>query len=530
MSVSDESISAVTSIRGRVATLWPYALAVAACVVTTLLCYPLVRYLALTNIVMLYLLAVLLVSVYAGRGAGVVATLLSVALFDVMFVPPRWSFVVDDVQYLLTFAVMLAVALITTSLTAGLKQQVQLTAQREHDARSLYATARELAGALSATQTSESIARAAQTLLHADAALLLPDDKVCLRNATESSSGLTSVITTLPAWIDTRAANAVYVGDRTGHRSVDLGGLSGEDPSVHYLPLRAPMRVRGVLAVRGQVVAADRAKLDALASLSAIAVERLHYVDVAQRTQLQMNTERLRHSLLAAVSHDLRTPLTALVGLADTLTLPSAALNSTALATAEAIRDQARELSTLVGNLLDMARLQTGRVTLRREWQPLEEVIGASIEHLRTRLSAHPVRVNLAKDLPLVNIDAVLMERVFCNLLDNAAKYSSEGSPITIDATPQGDQILIAVVDSGPGVASKDAARIFAVFERAAPESASAGAGLGLSICRSIVEAHGGELRCVEQPVGARFEFTLPMGEPPVIDEAAVLRPVQSTS
>ncbi len=528
MSVPTELNTGIAPLaNGRAAALWPYALAVAACLLIALLCYPLARHVELANIVMLFLLAVVLVAVYAGRGPAVLAAFLSVALFDVVFVPPQWSFAVSDVQYLLTFAVMLVVALITASLTAGLKRQGQLTARRERDARALYETARELAGALASAQIGESIARSARTLLHAEAVLLLPDNDGRLRNAQDSTAGV-DTRENLPDWIDAQAVNAVFRASGTGTRGIDLGGLSGSEPPVHYLPLHAPMCVRGVLAVRGRIAAADRPQLEALASLGAIAVERLHFVEVAQRTQMQMNTERLRHSLLAAVSHDLRTPLTALVGLADTLTLPSAALNATALGTAEAIRDQARQLSTLVGNLLDMARLQTGRVTLRREWQPLDEVIGASIEQLRARLDAHRVLVNLAADLPFVNIDAVLMERVFCNLLDNAVKYSPPGSPITIDAVRSDDMISVAVTDAGSGVAGADAARIFDVFERAVPESASSGAGLGLSICRSIVEAHGGELRLVDQPTGARFEFTLPVGEPPAIDVDGTLSGVES--
>lgn len=525
MSASTEPGTGITppTSRGR-ATPWPYPAAVGACALTALLCYPLARHVELANIVMLFLLTVVLVAVYAGRGPAVLAAFLSVALFDVMFVPPRWSLAVSDVQYLLTFAVMLAVALITASLTSGMKRQVQLTAQRERETRILYETARELAGALSAAQTAESIARAARRLLNAEALLLLPAEDRTLRDAREVADSPAPP----PAWIDAQAVSAVFCGGGAGSHGIDLGGLSGSEPSVHFLPLRAPMQMRGVLAVRGHVAPADRAPLQALASLGAIAVERLHYVEVAQRTQLQMNGERLRHSLLAAVSHDLRTPLTALVGLADTLTLPSAALSAAARTTAETIRDQALQLSTLVGNLLDLARLQTGRVTLRREWQPLEEVIGASIDELRARLALHEVRVHLAADLPLVNIDAVLMERVFCNLLDNASKYSPPGSPITIEAARSGEYVSVAVADAGRGVAAADAARIFDVFERAVPEAAGTGAGLGLSICRSIVEAHGGVLRLVTQAAGARFEFTLPVGEPPAVDEDASMSAIRS--
>jgi two-component system, OmpR family, sensor histidine kinase KdpD len=183
-----------------------------------------------------------------------------------------------------------------------------------------------------------------------------------------------------------------------------------------YLPLCAPMRVRGVLALALPETARkpeNIALLEALASLIAIAVERLHYVDVAQRTQLDMVTERLRSSILSALSHDLRTPLTALGGLAESLFLIKPPLPQVALDTAQAMHEQSLRLAGLVGNLLDMARLNAGRINLRREWQPLEEVIGSSIKLLGAALAEHPVRVALPDDLPLLEFDAVLIERVF---------------------------------------------------------------------------------------------------------------------
>ena len=207
-----------------------------------------------------------------------------------------------------------------------------------------------------------------------------------------------------------------------------------------YLPLRASLQTRGVLAVDfgydpGYLEAETQSLLEALASLVAVAVERLHYADVAQRTELTIQSERLRSSILSALSHDLRTPLTALVGLADSLSLVKPPLPATALDTALAMHEQAACLAGLVDNLLDMARLNAGGVTLRREWQPIEEVIGASIKLLGSALASHPVRVSLPPDLPLIEFDAVLLERVFCNLLENAAKYAPEGTPIEIVAS-----------------------------------------------------------------------------------------------
>ena len=240
--------------------------------------------------------------------------------------------------------------------------------------------------------------------------------------------------------------------------------------------MKSPRRVRGVIAVapadaQAEPLLEQRERLETMASLAAIAVERIHYVEVAQQTQVQVVSERLRSSILSAISHDLRTPLTALVGLADSLTVSKPALGEVAQETAEDIRDQAERLSGLVGNLLDMARLHAGEVSLQKEWQPVEEVIGASIKLLGRALAEHPVKVTLAKDLPLVEFDAVLIERVFCNLLENAAKYSPPDSNIEIDVQARDGKLEVAVADKGQGFAQPQGNALFEMFVRGEVES-----------------------------------------------------------
>ena len=282
------------------------------------------------------------------------------------------------------------------------------------------------------------------------------------------------------------------------------------------------MRMRGVLAA----MAADGATLDDLrpllenvASLAAIAVERLHYAAVARDTEVKMMAERLRASILSALSHDLRTPLTALVGLADSLALAKPPLPQRQAEAAGALRDQGLRLARMVANLLDMARLQAGEARLRKEWQPVEEVIGAAIKQLEGSVADHAVRVDLAPDLPLLAFDAVLMERVFCNLIENAAKYAPAGTAIDIAVSCADGMANIAVCDRGPGIAAERRERIFDLFVRGDTESATPGVGLGLAICRTIVEAHGGKIEATERPEGgACFRFTLPLGEPPQVE------------
>jgi two-component system sensor histidine kinase KdpD len=292
---------------------------------------------------------------------------------------------------------------------------------------------------------------------------------------------------------------------------------------MRYLPLKAPMRTRGVLAVlpREQpwLPSPEQERLlETCATLVAIAVERVHYIEVAQEALVQMESERLRNGLLAALSHDLRTPLTALVGLADSLSL-GGALPPAQAELAQAIRGEAMRTSALVHNLLDMARLQSGQVTLKKEWQPLEEVVGAALQARASVLAQHRVRVDLPADLPLLEFDAVLMERVFCNLIENAAKYTPPGSLIEIGARREAERVLVSVSDNGPGLPPGKEAGLFEKFTRGQDESAIPGVGLGLAIVRAIVDAHKGKVWAENRSdgPGARFVFTLPLGQPPAL-------------
>lgn len=496
-------------------TPWQAALlTVLACSATTLLATPLLGYLDLANIVMLFLLTVLLLAVTLGRSAAVLAAVLSVLLFDIFFVPPRFSLAVSNLQYLVTFAVMLVTALITGQLAAGLKQKASEAQIREQRTQALYEVARQLAGTLTLAQVVDIVQQFVRKQLHAEGRIL----DVAGHPLDPLDGAVKAACRVEP--------HLAKVAQDSGH-TVRHDELGADGYASLYLPLQASMRIRGVLAVAfaadtPELLPENQALLEALASLVAIAVERLHYVDVAHTTQLDMVSERLRSSILSALSHDLRTPLTALVGLADSLSLIKPPLSAPALETAQAMHEQASRLAGLVGNLLDMARLNAGNVTLRREWQPLEEVIGSSIKLLGSALSAHPVRVALPADLPLLAFDAVLLERVFCNLLENAAKYSSDGANVEIGAQALGDFVQVRVCDHGAGFPTKNQEELFNMFVRGEVESSKPGTGLGLAICRAIVEAHGGQISAENrQEGGACVCFTLPRGEPPILEEEA---------
>jgi two-component system sensor histidine kinase KdpD len=486
-----------------------YLWAAITCVGVTLISTPLAAHFDRSNIVAIFILAVVLVGVRLGRGPAALAAVLNVCAFDFFFVPPRFSFAVSDVQYLLTFCIMLAVGLITGQLTAGLRFQARVASHREERAGSLYEFARDLSGAVQVEQVVKISDDSIRRTFRANAALLLPD------------AGGRLIATTLnaDAGLAVEIGTAQWAFDRGQPAGFGTDTLPGSE--VLYIPLRAPTKARGVLAVKAHNrrllrIPEQRQLLDTFAALIAIALERVHYVGIAQDALLKMESERLRNSLLAALSHDLRTPLTVLVGLAESMALTAPKLSSLQQETAQAIQDEAHRMSTMVSNLLDMARIESGEVTLNLQWQPLEEVVGAALEAARGMLQRHTVVVQLPRDLPLVKFDAILIERVLVNLLENVSKYTPPGSTVTLSAQVIGDQLSVSVADNGPGLPVGREEAVFQKFTRGERESSTPGVGLGLSICRAIVESHQGKITASSRPGGgALFTFTLPLGLPP---------------
>ena len=495
--------------RPRVENLWhPYAQAVAICVLAAVVATMLSPFINLVNTAILFLLAVVVAAARYGRGPAVLAAVVSVGLFDFFFVPPRFSFAASDAQYLLTFGVMLAVALIIGRLASNLRYQGRVTENREGRLRALYEMARDLSAVLVPEQIIDLSREFIEGTFGVKIAILLADERDKLQPATAGHSAPT---------VDLGIAQWCF--DHVEPAGFSTNTLAGSP--ILYLPLRAPMRTRGVLAVepvnpRWLLIPEQRRQLDGFTALIATALERVHYIEVAQNAIVKIESERLRNSLLSALSHDLRTPLTALVGLADAFAQGTSGLSPSQREAAQAIRDQAFRMSSLVNNLLDMARLQAGEVRLRREWQPLEEVIGSALKAQESQLARHNIRVALPADLPLLDFDAVLIERVLSNLLENAAKYTPPGTEVVIEAALVDQEARISVSDNGPGLAPGSEEAVFEKFTRGERESSTPGVGLGLAICRAVVEAHGGRIWAERPPGGgARFVFTLPAGTPP---------------
>jgi len=493
---------------------WPgYAWAAATSIALTLACTPLVGVLELSNIVMLFLLGVVGVAMRFGRGPSALAALLNVAAFDYFFVPPRLSFAVSDVQYVLTFAVMLGVGLLVGQLMAGLRFAAGVSTSRERRARSLFELTRELSAALESSQVIALGAAAVRGHFGGDALVLVTDTSDQLVQPSDPPQGF-----------DPQVADwAFRHGQPAGLATATLAAQPW-----HYVPLQAPMRVRGVLALspaqpRWLLIPEQAQQLDTLARQIAIALERVHYVEVAQQAVVEMESERLRNALLGAISHDVRTPLTALIALAESLqTLPPGEHAEAA----RAIVAQAHELHALVSNLLDMARLESGiaggAVNLRRDWQSVEEVVGSAIRAARTSLGSTVVQTALDPELPLVEFDAVLIERVLVNLLENAIKYGAP--PIVVGARAEPGALVLTVRDHGPGLPAAllgHEQKLFDKFTRGEAESATPGVGLGLAICKAVVSAHGGEIAAGNaRDGGAEFTVTLPRREPPEPAEA----------
>ncbi|MBF0131261.1 MAG: DUF4118 domain-containing protein [Magnetococcales bacterium] len=481
----------------------------------TALSAPLHDILDKSNIVMLFLLAVVFVAMRSGRPAAILAAFLSVGCFDFFCVPPRFTFAVHDVQYLVTFAVMLIVALVIGQLTAGLRFQATASSKREKRTRALYEMARDLSSALGVEHIIEISHHFFTQVFNAKIVVFLPGKEGHVAPAEDS---FTHTLTDVGI--------AQWTFDQ-GH----VAGLGTDTlPSAQaiYLPLKAPTRRCGVLAIipadgTWKIPPDQQQLLDTSATLIAIALERMYYASLSRDAQVNVESERLRNALLSAISHDLRTPLTVISGLAEAMVLATPALMEPHLGIARSIRDQVMRTTAMVNNLLDMARMQMGQVTLNRQWQTLEEVLGLSLEHCASVLTGHAVRIDLPADLPLIEIDTGLMERVFNNLLENTARHTPPGTSLAIHAEVTDDTMKITMEDNGPGFPPSIEKKLFEKFSRGRLEGTVSGFGLGLAIVRSIVEAHGGTIRAENrQEGGACFILHLPLGLPPALPEEPV--------
>ena len=509
---------------GRPRTGWAaYGGTVAVVAACTMIAELMQRRFDLSNLTMIYLGGVVISAIAFGRGPAIVAAILSVAVFDFGFVPPRFTFRVSDAQYLVTFAVMLLVAIVIGTLTAWLREQLEAARLRELRTAALYRLSHDLAVRSTAGEVMRAASARIAEALDARVTILRPDAAGTLREALgDTRPGNAGRETDPGAGPDPAAA-------RWAHENGELAGsgtaVFPEAQGV-YVALKAALRGLGVLAVYPK----DPRKLHdverlqllrALASQTALALERCRLDAEAEAARMDVEAERARSALLSSVSHDLRTPLSAITGAASSLRDDAGTLSEhTRRVLADTISEEAQRLNRLIGNLLEMTRLESGAVRMHKEWHSLEEVVGAALARLDASLGDRPVRLALAPDLPLVPLDDVLFEQVISNLVENANKFAPAGREIDIVAAVEGRELRLEVADRGPGLKPGEERRVFDKFYRGTDHAGPPGFGLGLTVCRGIVEAHGGTIEAASRPGGgAVITVRLPLvGEPPVVE------------
>jgi two-component system sensor histidine kinase KdpD len=465
------------------------------------------------DLVMAFLLGVVYVAARLGRGPSIYASVAAVLLFNFLFISPYHTFAVTNTKYIFTFVVMFSIGVMISTLTSRIKEQAELSRRRERHTEALYRLSRRLTGTLGSHQLVAAAEEQLSEIFGAEVVVFLPDDHQTLRPALRRGQGF--------AEHPNEASVALWVYEHG--RLAGAGTDTLPNAQALYLPLVGPEGTVGVLAIHPSQAERlstpeQRQLLETFASQIALALERDRLAEEAQRVLAQAQAEKLRSALLSSVSHDLRTPLAAIAGASSSLLTSTRMDDQTRHELLQMVYEEAERLSRLVENLLYMTRVESGNITVHKQWQPLEEVVGTALERLSRQLTAYPVHVEIAADFPLVPFDGLLLEQVLMNLLDNAAKYAPVGTPIDLHAWIDDDEALVQVADRGPGLAAEDLERVFEKFYRGAHTTAttSRGAGLGLAICSAIIQAHGGRIWAENRPGGGTcFLFSLPLEGPP---------------
>ena len=488
-----------------------YGAALATTVTCTALAFALYSRFNLSNLVMLYLLGVTIAGLRFGRGPSVLTAILNVIAFDFFFVPPRFTMAISDAQYLVTFAVMLTVALVIANQTASVRQQTRVAGARERRSALLYAMSRELAATRGSSSMALVAVRHVAEVFQCHAVVLLPDGQGKLRYPRDA-----------PLDRSFRGADLAVGQWVLDHgRQAGLGTDTLPAARGLYVPVGDERDRLGVLAVlpsnpRRVLLPEQRHLLETFAGQIGLALGRARLAEAAEATHLAAERESLRSTLLASISHDLRTPLAVIQSAASTIAEHGGSVDApTREHLARSIEVKAAEMSELVSNVLDLTRLESGEVVLRRDWQSIEDLLGTALQRMDTKLEGRALEVQVPTDLPPVYVDATLTVQVLVNLLDNVAKYTPRGTRVWVSAFRDEGVVRVRIEDDGPGLPPGDPARLFDKFQRGSAEGTIVGVGLGLAICRAIIRAHGGQIEAQRRPEGgARFEFTLATREP----------------
>ena len=458
------------------------------------------------NLVMLYLASTVISAIYLGRGPSLLTAVAGVLAFDFFLIPPYLTFAVSDTQYFITFIALLIVSLVVSSLTARVREQAEAAIQRERQTAALYDLSKDLTSAADLLQVANIIISQIGNAFGRDVAIFLPDNQQLQIFASSPNYQ--------PDENELAVASWAYQHDQPAGRGTDTLPAA----SLRCHPLKTSNGIVGVLGVRSKdqtnfLSSEQRLTLAAFANQSALAIERANFSERARQAELLRATESLQTALLNSISHDLRTPLVSITGALSSLDEDNGLLNESARrALIENARGEADRLNRLVGNLLNMTRIESGAIKLRLESEDIQDVIGTALEQLGPRVADRKIQVNVPADFPLVPMDFTLIAQVLVNVLENAVKYSPTDSTIEVSAELLDETIRLKIADRGAGIPSENLTRIFDKFYRVQrPENVS-GTGLGLSISKGIVEVHHGTIYAsVREGGGTIITIELPL-------------------
>ena len=464
-------------------------------------------YISPTNLIIIYLLSVVVAAVFLGRGPSIMVSILGVASFDFFFVAPRMTLAVNDTEYLLTFLGLLAVSLVISQLTAMVRGQTEAVQRREVATVELYELGRDLTVAADLEAVVKAaISHIGQTFSR-EVAVFLPENNSPKVYAISPGLTISANDQAVAGWV-------LEHGQEAGRGTQTL-----PEAAMRYQPLKTTRGVVGVLGVKpldpNRHLTRDQLRtLDAFANQIGLAIERASLAEQARQSEMLEITEKLQTALLNSISHDLRTPLVSITGalssLADDQIVLDAAARRSLIETAG---EEADRLNRLVGNLLDMTRLESGAMRIKKETCDVQDVIGAALEELTNRIGKRSIQVEVPSDLPLVQLDFVLAERVLVNVIDNALKYSPPDQAIEIQVHTAGAFLEIDVKDRGVGIPQEDLTRIFDKFYRVQRPGNVSGTGLGLSISKGILQAQGGFISAENRSGGGTIiTISIPLG------------------
>lgn len=461
---------------------------------------------ALHNLMMVYLLAVVIIAMRGYLIPALLGSVLSVVSYDYFFVPPQFSFVVTDPEFVITLVVMFLISLIISYLTLLTHQQVALTLLRERRLSALHTLSLRLASNRGLERLIDIAVHYLAEVFDSAVLIFLPD-----------ANGQLQIQAAQPSQYDAPSEQEMmWIIEAYQHHRILSHDKEKQLPEgTLFIPLRGSEKCIGVIRIISHqpaklCIAEQLRLLEACANQIAMALEVDRLQEIARQHQVEIETERLRSALLSSVSHDLRTPLAAIMGSAASLLQMPHLDTSIGRELLQNIFDESERLNRLINNLLQTVRLESGKIQVHKEWCVLEEIIGAVLNRLEKALGTRPVKINLPEDMPMVPLDHVLMEQVLINLIDNAIRYTIADTPIEIGADFNDKEVIIKIADKGSGIAENDLKKIFEKFYRGQSAGRQTGAGLGLAICQGIIQAHGGHIWAENRVSGgAKFYIRL---------------------